>query len=175
MRDLLRSFGRETLVANDDQINVATAIAASGVAFALLFVEAMSDEAVRLGMSAAHAQQLVAQTFVGAGTLAAVGGASSLCSRGALIDGALIDAPQREPAQHCAVLRQAITSPGGTTAAGLARLEQVRARAQRRRQSTRRRSPTHGRRPPRQGAVRAAIAGGVAGAYERAVQLAAPK
>jgi len=80
-------------------MNVATAVSGSGPAYAFVFLEALADAAVRLGMERARAQQHAAQTLLGA---------AKLCLASAL-----------PPAQ----LKDAVTTPGGTTAEGLYALE----------------------------------------------------
>lgn len=118
IRELLCAFGSEVLVSKEDHIDVATSIAASGVAFVLLYMESMIDEAVRLGMTRPHAQQLISQAFKGAGSFClcvciffnetTLFQNCCFCFVGMLA--------QQLPIQHCAVLRSSIVSPGGTTA-----------------------------------------------------------
>ena len=71
----------------------------SGPAYVYLFIESMIDAAVRLGMKRPDAQKLVLATVAGSARY------------------------EIESGQHPAALRNAVTSPGGTTAAGLAELE----------------------------------------------------
>ncbi|MFN8638228.1 MAG: pyrroline-5-carboxylate reductase [Dehalococcoidia bacterium] len=92
-------------VHDDEEVDLATAIHGSGPAYVYLFIEALIDAAVRLGMKRPDATSLVLATFVGS-------------SRYAL-----------ETGQHPAALRNAVTSPGGTTAAALAELEAAGVRA----------------------------------------------
>ena len=86
-------------VNDDDAVDLATAIHGSGPAYVYLVMEAMIDAAVRLGMKRPDASALVLATFVGSARYAI------------------------ETGQHVAALRNAVTSPGGTTAAALAELE----------------------------------------------------
>lgn len=86
-------------VHDDDSIDLATAIHGSGPAYVYLFIESMIDAAVRLGMKRPDAQRLVLATVAGSARYAI------------------------ESEQHPAALRNAVTSPGGTTAAALAELE----------------------------------------------------
>lgn len=83
----------------DDEIDLATAVHGSGPAYVYLFIEAMIDAAVRQGMKRPDASRLVLATVQGAAQYAI------------------------ETGQHPAALRNAVTSPGGTTAAGIAELE----------------------------------------------------
>jgi pyrroline-5-carboxylate reductase len=84
---------------SDDAVDLATAIHGSGPAYVFLFIEAVTDAAVRLGMKREDAMQLVLATVAGSTQYAI------------------------ETKQHPASLRNAVTSPGGTTAAALAELE----------------------------------------------------
>jgi len=76
-------------------MDAVTALSGSGPAYVFHVAEAMIEAGVAVGLSAEVARQLTIQTIVGAGKLLAESG----------------DAP--------AVLRQKVTSPGGTTAAAL--------------------------------------------------------
>ena len=86
-------------VADDEAVDMATAVHGSGPAYVYLVIEALTDAAVRLGMKREEASALVLATVVGS-------------ARYAL-----------ESGLHPAELRNAVTSPGGTTAAALAELE----------------------------------------------------
>ena len=86
-------------VHDDDAVDLATAVHGSGPGYVYLFIESMIDAAVRLGMKRNDAQRLV---------LATVSGATHYAI---------------ESGRHPAELRNAVTSPGGTTAAALAELE----------------------------------------------------
>lgn len=86
-------------VHDDDALDLATAVHGSGPAYVYLFIESMIDAAVRMGMKRPDAQALVLTTVAGSARYAI------------------------ESGLHPAELRNAVTSPGGTTAAGLAELE----------------------------------------------------
>ena len=77
---------------------VGTALAASGTAFFALFLEAVIDGAVTLGLHRDHAEEMAAQTMAGAASLTISG-------------------------NHPAVVRSQVTTPGGFTARGLAIFE----------------------------------------------------
>ena len=96
---LLRALGREAQVSDEKYLDMATAVSGSGPGFVFLFLEALIDGAVHVGMRRELAQELAVQTLLGSAQLA------------------------RELAQHPAALRNMVTSPGGTTAAGLQVLE----------------------------------------------------
>ncbi len=105
---ILSSVGTVVRVAEDD-LDAVTGLSGSGPAYVFLVAEAMIDAGVRVGLSRAVARELVVATLAGSAELLAAGP-----------DGA---AP--EPAE----LRARVTSPGGTTAAGLHALESRAVRA----------------------------------------------
>ena len=82
-----------------------TAISGSGPAYIFYVVEAMIEAGVVLGMPRSTATQLVVQTLFGAATMI------------------------KETGQHPTVLREQVTSPGGTTAAALRELDDHKVRA----------------------------------------------
>lgn len=81
------------------QLDAVTGLAGSGPAYLFLVAEALTDAGVLAGLSRPNAEALVSQLFVGSAAL--------LAERG-------------DPA----ALRAMVTSPGGTTAAGLRVLEE---------------------------------------------------
>ncbi len=105
VREILGALGRVCYVDSETYLDMATAISGSGPAYVFLILEAMSDAGVRLGLSRSVAEELAAQTMLGAVRYAQHSG------------------------MHPALLRNAVTSPGGTTAAGLSALENGRLRA----------------------------------------------
>lgn len=102
--DLLRSTGRVMRVP-EKQLDAVTAISGSGPAYVFYVVEAMIEAGVHMGLPRATATELVVQTLVGSAKLL------------------------RETSEHPTVLRERVTSPGGTTAAALRLLEEGRVRA----------------------------------------------
>ncbi len=96
---VLRAVGTAVWVESEDLLDAVTAVSGSGPAYFFLVMEAMEAAAGELGLDAATARLLTVETAFGAAKLA-------------------LEA--HEPA---AVLRQRVTSPGGTTAAALAVLE----------------------------------------------------
>ena len=101
---LLRSCGLAVEVPEHYQ-DAVTAISGSGPAYVFYVVEAMIEAGVVLGLPRATATELVVQTLFGAATMI------------------------KETGQHPTVLREQVTSPGGTTAAALRQLDDHKVRA----------------------------------------------
>lgn len=95
---LLGASGRVVRVPESQQ-DAATALSGSGPAYVFLVVEAMAEAGVHLGLPRATATELAVQTVYGASRMV------------------------RETGEHPGVLRERVTSPGGTTAAALGALE----------------------------------------------------
>lgn len=97
---LFRAVGQVAWVDSDEQIDAVTALSGSGPAYVFLFIEALIEGAVKLGLSAEQARTLALATLNGATQLAAL-------------------SPETP-----ATLRERVTSKGGTTAAALGVFEQ---------------------------------------------------
>jgi pyrroline-5-carboxylate reductase len=95
----LSAVGATVWVEDDTLIDAVTAVSGSGPAYVFLFIEALESAAIQLGLSPEQARTLVLGTVAGAAQLA-----------------------QRSP-ETPAVLRERVTSKGGTTAAALSCLE----------------------------------------------------
>ena len=102
--ELMASTGRVIRVPERQQ-DAVTAISGSGPAYLFFVVESMIEAGVHLGLPRATATELVVQTVVGSAKML------------------------RETGSHPVVLREQVTSPGGTTAAALRELEIHRVRA----------------------------------------------
>ena len=104
-RAVLDLFGLlgELVPVEERLMDAATAISGCGPAFFALVVESLTDAGVKEGLDARQAALLARTTMAGTAELMR----------------------QRDPVS----LRRAVTSPGGVTAAGVARLEQYRVRA----------------------------------------------
>ncbi|WP_017603809.1 pyrroline-5-carboxylate reductase [Nocardiopsis alkaliphila] len=96
--ELLGTVG-EVIRVGEEHMDTVTAISGSGPAYFYFIAETMIEAGVAMGMPRATAQRLVGQTITGAA---------------AMLDGS---------GEHPVVLREAVTSPGGTTAAALRELE----------------------------------------------------
>lgn len=86
-------------------MDAVTGLSGSGPAYCFLMIEALTDAGVQLGIPRDLAEKLVAQTMLGSARFCLAGG------------------------QHPAQLKNMVTSPGGTTAAGLKVLEEGKLRA----------------------------------------------
>lgn len=96
--EILGAVGRIVTVAEKYQDSV-TAVSGSGPAYVFLVAEAMIEGGVHVGLPRDIATELAVQTLFGSATLL------------------------RDTGDHPAILRENVTSPGGTTAAALRRLE----------------------------------------------------
>lgn len=103
-RAILGSYGVELYVDQEKYLDMSTAINGSGPAYVFLFLEAMIDAGVHVGLPRHIAETLVIQTVFGSTKYAI------------------------ESDSHLAELRNQVTSPGGTTAAALAEFEAGRLR-----------------------------------------------
>lgn len=101
---LLASTGKVLRVPEKQQ-DAVTAISGSGPAYLFFVVEAMIEAGVHLGLPRSTSTELVVQTVVGSAKLL------------------------RETGEHPTVLRERVTSPGGTTAAAVRELEDHKVRA----------------------------------------------
>ena len=96
--DICTSVGKAIVVDNEDLIDAVTAVSGSGPAYFFLLMEDMIKAGVELGLTEDTAKTLVLQTAKGA---------------------ALLAESAQERGEDPAVLRQKVTSPGGTTEAAL--------------------------------------------------------
>lgn len=96
---LMAAAGATVWLDDEAQFDAVTAVSGSGPAYVFAFIEALAAAGVAAGLPEALAAELALRTVGGAAALAATGGAA--------------------PSD----LRIAVTSPGGTTAAGLAVLQ----------------------------------------------------
>ncbi|HIP94751.1 MAG TPA: pyrroline-5-carboxylate reductase [Leucothrix sp.] len=95
---ILRAVGSTLWLSGEDKLDAVTAVSGSGPAYYFLVMEAMQNAAQKLGLSAEESRLLVLQTAFGAAKLAL------------------------ESRDDASVLRQRVTSKGGTTEAALKEL-----------------------------------------------------
>jgi len=101
---IFSSIGRCRFM-EEKHFDACTALSGSGPAFACIFLEAMADGGVMMGLPRAEALELAAQTLQGAARMVLQGGT------------------------HPAQLKDSVTTPGGCTIAGLLALEDGRVRS----------------------------------------------
>ena len=120
---ILSALGEQVRVQKEDYLDMATGLGGSLPGFVFLLMEAMIDAGVHMGFTRQDARTIVLHSVEGSAAL------------------------MRTTGQHPAELRNQVTSPGGTTAAGLYELEKD--------------------------AVRASVSRAIFAAYERSRQLGA--
>jgi pyrroline-5-carboxylate reductase len=98
---IMRAVGKTVWLDDEAQIDPVTAVSGSGPAYVFYFLEAMQQAAQELGLSKEQGKELALATFTGAAQLAA----------------------QSDDAVE--VLRQRVTSKGGTTYAAITSMEQA--------------------------------------------------
>jgi len=99
VKDLLKGAGLVDCV-EEKHMDAVTGLSGSGPAFVFLFIEALCDGAVRAGLPRDKALAYAAQTVLGAAAMI------------------------QETGDHPGALKDMVTSPGGTTIAGIAALEE---------------------------------------------------
>ena len=90
----------ETLLLDERHMDAVTGLSASGPAFLYIVIEALADGGVKMGLPRAVALKLAAQTVAGAGAMVVKTG------------------------EHPAMLKDAVTTPSGTTIDGIMELEE---------------------------------------------------
>jgi pyrroline-5-carboxylate reductase len=104
-RRIFASMGKEAYVPDEKYIDMVTGLSGSGPAYVFLFIEALTDAGVHIGLPRDIASTMALQTVIGSALYA------------------------EKTGKHPADLRNQVTSPGGTTAEGLRALEQGNLRA----------------------------------------------
>ena len=102
--ELLRPVGKVLRIPESQQ-DAATALSGSGPAYVYYLVEAMVDAGILLGMPRRTALEMVTQAVYGAATML------------------------KDSGEHPVILREAVTSPGGTTISAIRELEKHGVRA----------------------------------------------
>ncbi|HZV66915.1 MAG TPA: pyrroline-5-carboxylate reductase [Telluria sp.] len=99
--DIMKAVGPTVWLDDEALIDPVTAVSGSGPAYVFYFIEAMQQAALEMGLTAEQGKQLALATFVGAAELAA------------------------HSADPVSVLRERVTSKGGTTYAAISSMEQA--------------------------------------------------
>ena len=99
VKGLFDSLGKSEIV-DEDLIHAVIGASGSSTAYAFMFIEAIADGAVLTGMKRADAYKFAAQGVLGAAKMVL------------------------ETGEHPGVLKDKVCSPGGTTIAGVAALEE---------------------------------------------------
>ncbi|MEN3040968.1 MAG: pyrroline-5-carboxylate reductase [Bacteroidia bacterium] len=97
----LKGLGETLYVEDENYIDMATALSGTGPAYVFLFMEALMDAGVHMGLPRHIAEKLVVETLVGS------------------------IAYYKSSHKGAATLRHEVTSPGGTTAEAIYRLEKA--------------------------------------------------
>ncbi len=98
-KDIFDCVGKSISI-HESLMDAVTGLSGSGPAYVFSVIEALSDAGVHLGMTRPQALMLATQTLMGSVRLL------------------------METGEHPSLLREKVTSPGGTTAAGLYKLEE---------------------------------------------------
>jgi pyrroline-5-carboxylate reductase len=96
---IMESFGKAEIVP-ESLMDAVTGVSGSSPAYVYMFIEAMADAAVNDGMPRAQAYKFAAQSVLGAAKMVL------------------------ETGKHPGQLKDAVCSPGGTTIAAVAKLEE---------------------------------------------------
>lgn len=99
VKSIFAAMGQEAYVPDERYLDMVTALSGSGPAYVFLFIEALTDAGVTVGLTRDMASQMALQTVLGSALYA------------------------REAGKSMAELRAQVTSPAGTTAAALRALE----------------------------------------------------
>ncbi len=97
---LMQAVGQSIWVEREELLDAVTAVSGSGPAYVFYFIEAMTKAGVSMGLTPEQAHQLAVGTFVGASELA------------------------RSSSESPAILRERVTSKGGTTYAAITSMQE---------------------------------------------------
>jgi pyrroline-5-carboxylate reductase len=99
VRKILGAMGKEAYLPEEKYLDMVTGLSGSGPAYVFLFIEALTDAGVHVGLSRDMAYTMALQTVIGSARYA------------------------EKTGRHPAMLRNQVTSPGGTTAEALRAFE----------------------------------------------------
>jgi pyrroline-5-carboxylate reductase len=98
-QEIFTAVGK-VVVLGEEQLDAVTGLSGSGPAYVAIVIESLADGGVKMGLDRATAMILATQTVLGAATLLS------------------------ETGMHPGALKDMVSSPGGTTIAGIAALEE---------------------------------------------------
>ena len=101
VQNILNSIGKSVRVDSENEIELATALSGSGPGFIYKFIESMIKAGKKIGLSETLSRELVTETFFGSASLLEVSD------------------------KELEALKENVTSPGGTTEAGLNFLDKM--------------------------------------------------
>ena len=101
VQNILNSIGKSVRVDSENEIELATALSGSGPGFIYKFIESMIKAGKKIGLSETLSRELVTETFFGSASLLEVSD------------------------KELEALKEDVTSPGGTTEAGLNFLDKI--------------------------------------------------
>ena len=101
VQNILNSIGKSVRVDSENEIELATALSGSGPGFIYKFIESMIKAGKKIGLSETLSRELVTETFFGSASLLEVSD------------------------KELEALKEDVTSPGGTTEAGLNFLDKM--------------------------------------------------
>ena len=101
VQNILNSIGKSVRVDSENEIELATALSGSGPGFIYKFIESMIKAGKKIGLSETLSRELVTETFFGSASLLEVSD------------------------KELEALKENVTSPGGTTEAGLNFLDKI--------------------------------------------------
>ena len=99
IKEILSATGKVVIMEDENQIDILTGISGSGPAYVFLLINSLAEGGVKLGMKKEKALELAVETFIGSAELI------------------------KQTGKHPEELKDMVTSPGGSTAAGLFALE----------------------------------------------------
>nr|WP_246838741.1 pyrroline-5-carboxylate reductase [Leptospira stimsonii] len=104
VEEIFQSLGHSVALSSESHLDAVTGLSGSGPAYVFKFIQALAEGGVQSGLAYQEALDLSIQTVLGSAEL-------------------LRKERKKDPGTHPEVWKNKVTSPGGTTIAGLAELE----------------------------------------------------